>query len=92
MFSKRELEVCSLLIKGFKNKEIGKKLGISEKRVSSNKLSIKEKLTIEGEKNDFFIVKQMLVYFNELDVIDKTILLHDYKINVLHSQEIIFKE
>jgi len=48
MFTKREKEVCDLIIEGLTNKEIAKKLIISEHTVKAHKESIYAKLKVHN--------------------------------------------
>lgn len=50
-FTKREVEVMALVSKGYRNKEIGKKLFINEKTVKHYLLNIFKKLNIKKRKD-----------------------------------------
>lgn len=83
MFTKRELEVCGLLIMGFNNKKIASELQVPAKQITTYKSRIKGKLEIPNDKNDFYIVKEIILYFHSLSPIKKTILYSSHNIKIL---------
>lgn len=48
--SKREREVCELVLKDFSNKEIAEKLGINERTVEVHRATIYNKLQVPSQK------------------------------------------